>query len=167
LSRPTNKQDLLSQSQRSFDDLMGVVASIPPLDLGLPGVNGKWAVKDVLAHLSAWHALMEGWYTEGMRGRKPEIPAPGFTWKTTPQLNDRIFQDHKGDAPQRAIRNLHGSHARMHQLIAKHSQSELFTKKKYPWTGTTSLGAYFVSSTSSHYEWAIDMIRRWLKSRRK
>lgn len=30
---------------------------------------------------------------------------------------------------------------------------ELFTKRLYSWTGSTSLGAYLVSSTSSHYDW--------------
>lgn len=40
-------------------------------------------------------------------------------------------------------------------LIAGHSEEELFTKKYYKWTNTTSLGAIFISSTSSHYDWAI------------
>ena len=38
-------------------------------------------------------------------------------------------------------------------LIEKHNDDELFTKKKYQWTGTTSLGSYFISATSSHYDW--------------
>ena len=35
------------------------------------------------------------------------------------------------------------------------SNDELFTKGVYKWTGGTSLGSYFVSSTSSHYDWAL------------
>lgn len=30
----------------------------------------------------------------------------------------------------------------------------------YAWTKTTTLGAYFVSSTSSHYDWAMKKLRR-------
>jgi hypothetical protein len=44
-------------------------------------------------------------------------------------------------------------------LIEKHSNDELFTKKKYQWTGTTSLGSYFISSTSSHYDWGLKTVK--------
>jgi hypothetical protein len=44
-------------------------------------------------------------------------------------------------------------------LIQKHSDEELFTKKRYAWTGTTSLGAYMISATSSHYDWALKTMR--------
>ena len=166
MGRPTNKEGLLSQSQHSFDALMAMVGSIAPAELARPGANKEWSVKDVLAHLLAWHVMMEGWYADGMAGRKPQIPAPGYTWKTTPQLNDKIFREHEGDSATVVLKNLKASHARMHGLISRHSQAELFTKKKYAWTGTTSLGAYFIGSTSSHYDWAIDLIKRWLRSRK-
>lgn len=38
--------------------------------------------------------------------------------------------------------------------------AELFEKKRYKWTGTTLLGAYFVSATSSHYDWAYKLIKK-------
>ncbi len=41
------------------------------------------------------------------------------------------------------------------------ADEDLFAKKRYPWTGTTSVGAYLVSATSSHYAWASRLIRKW------
>lgn len=35
------------------------------------------------------------------------------------------------------------------ELINQHNDDELFEKKKYKWTGTTSLGSYLISATSS------------------
>ena len=32
-------------------------------------------------------------------------------------------------------------------------------KKKYEWTGTTSLGSYFISATSSHYDWGLKTVK--------
>ncbi|GAB4430094.1 MAG: hypothetical protein OHK0039_48790 [Bacteroidia bacterium] len=55
---------------------------------------------------------------------------------------------------------LEESHDQMRRLIGAHSDEALFEKKRYLWTGTTSLGAYFVSVTSSHYDWAIKLIKR-------
>jgi hypothetical protein len=51
-------------------------------------------------------------------------------------------------------------------LIEKHTDEELFTKQKYKWTGTTSLGSYLVSATSSHYDWGIKQIKS-LKKKNK
>jgi hypothetical protein len=48
-------------------------------------------------------------------------------------------------------------------LIERHSDAELFTKEHYAWTGRTSLGAYLVSCTSSHYDWALKLVRNGLK----
>lgn len=39
------------------------------------------------------------------------------------------------------------------------SNDELFTKGVYKWTGGTSLGSYFVSSTLSHYDWALKKLK--------
>jgi len=48
----------------------------------------------------------------------------------------------------------------LQDIIRKHSNEELFEKKRYKWTGTTSLGAYLVSATSSHYDWAYKLIKK-------
>ena len=165
MARPSNKESLLNESQKSFDQLLELVDSIPNGEKGIPGVNGEWSVKDVLAHLCAWHSLIETWYIEGMAGNKPEMPAPGYTWKTTPQLNEKIFQDHKNESLDLVFQNLQSSHLKVQGIIKKHSDEELFTKKQYPWTGSTSMGSYFISATSSHYQWAIDLIKKWLKSK--
>ncbi|MVY67466.1 ClbS/DfsB family four-helix bundle protein, partial [Escherichia coli] len=34
----------------------------------------------------------------------------------------------------------------------------------FGWTGTTSLGSYFVSATSSHYEWAAKKTRAYART---
>lgn len=52
-------------------------------------------VKDILSHLEAWYQLLFTWYDLGMRGEKPEIPAPGYTFKTTSELNEKLFQEYK------------------------------------------------------------------------
>lgn len=39
------------------------------------------------------------------------------------------------------------------------SIEDLFDKGRFDWTGTTTLGSYFVSATSSHYDWALKKLR--------
>jgi hypothetical protein len=49
------------------------------------------------------------------------------------------------------------------KIIQKHSDKELFTKKLYIWTGSTSMGSYFVSATSSHYDWLVKKLKKLRK----
>lgn len=57
-----------------------------------------------------------------------------------------------------------GSHRLVMERIEGHDNEELFGRGVYKWTKSTTLGAYFVSSTCSHYDWAMKKIRRHIKS---
>ena len=165
MARPKTKDELLTQSQANYDALLALIAPLSQSDLSAPGVNGQWSVKDVLAHLYAWHTMFFIWYEEGMAGGKAEMPAPGFKWSDTPALNEQIYQQHKDKNYDQVSADLGASHARMMKILQSHTDEELFTKKRYKWTGSTSVGSYAVSATSSHYQWAIDLIKKWFKSR--
>ena len=41
------------------------------------------------------------------------------------------------------------------EMAERYSNEELFTKGVYKWVGGSTLGSYFVSTTSSHYDWAM------------
>ncbi|MCI9384608.1 MAG: ClbS/DfsB family four-helix bundle protein, partial [Lachnospiraceae bacterium] len=41
---------------------------------------------------------------------------------------------------------------------------ELFSKGVYKWVGTSTLGSYFVSTTSSHYDWAMKKLKAHRKN---
>lgn len=165
MPRPKSKPELEKAAQDNFESLMELVNSIDEKDLEKNGVNGEWSVKDILAHLHAWHLMMISWYKEGQKGDKPAIPAEGYTWKDTPALNEKIYNEHKATKLEEVISKFKKSHRDNMKIIKSHSDKELFTKRLLPWTGTTSLGAYLISATSSHYDWAEKLIKKWLKSK--
>jgi hypothetical protein len=164
MPRPPNKQDLRELSEVNFNKLLDFIHEHPddiknktyPHD----ELNDRdKTVSDVICHLHEWHVMMKNWYKVGMSGKKPAIPAEDVTWQTLPVLNHRIWDTYKGTELKKAISLFKKSHKDVMALIEKHTDDELFTKKKYPWTGTTSLGAYFISSTSSHYDWGLKTIK--------
>jgi len=106
---------------------------------------------------------MLDWYDIGMKNGKPDMPAKGYTWKTLPDLNRKIWQDYQYINLEEVKEKLDESYHRVQKLIVNHTSEELFEKKKYNWTGSTSLGAYLISNTSSHYHWAIKLIKKSMK----
>lgn len=164
MPRPKSKEELLSASQEKFDTLLALIGSLREKLKIAGGACGEWAIKDILAHLHAWHEMYLIWYTAGMRNEKVPMPAPGFTWKDTPALNEQIYQKNKDRPYADVFADLKASHEKVMAIVASHSDEELFIKKRYGWTGSTSVGSYTVSATSSHYDWAIKEIKKSLKN---
>ncbi|QIQ21356.1 ClbS/DfsB family four-helix bundle protein [Zophobihabitans entericus] len=166
MPRPTTKDELLTLSTHNFELLFKLIDSVPAEKqmAEFPFEDRDRNIRDVLCHLYEWHLMMLGWYKTGMSGSKPVTPAEGYTWQTIPALNLVIWQKYQNTSLPDAIKLLNSSHQQVMKLIKKHSNDELFTKKYYPWTGTTSLGAYLISSTSSHYDWAIKKIKKYVKT---
>lgn len=165
MARPKSKSELVSLSNKNFSDLIDQIHALPPEKLKgefPPGTMNR-NIRDVLAHLHVWHVMMLDWYNVGMAGRKPSIPADGYTWKTVPALNREIWEKSQGFSLEDCIERIQKSHQKVSALIEKHTDEELFTKKLYPWTGSTSLGAYLISATSSHYDWGLKLIKKATK----
>ena len=70
-------------------------------------------------------------------------------------MNVAIWKRHQKTSLEEATRHLEQSYREVLELIEVLSDDELFTKGVYKWTGGTSLGSYFISSTFSHYDWAL------------
>jgi uncharacterized protein (TIGR03083 family) len=165
MPRPKTQADLLTAMDAELAKLEAQVAQLPPEQLTLPGVTGEWSVKDLFAHLTAWQQLVLGWHAAGKRGETPVTPAEDLTWAQIPELNRRIYEAHKDEPLDEVRAAFSRSAAECRAAVAASDDHELFAPRVYKWTKTTTLGAYYVSATSSHYLWARDEIRKWVKAR--
>ena len=162
MPKPKTKAELLAAGRDNFHKLNALVDSFSEEEQNaeLPEGTLNRNIRDVLAHLHHWHLLMLGWSREGMRGEKPAMPAEGYSWSETPRLNREIQEKYRFLELSEARRLLGESFLEVRGLVEQHTEDELFEKRRYPWTGSTSLGAYLISNTSSHYHWAYKLIRK-------
>ena len=167
MPRPKNKTELTDLSHENFEKLLNYVDSFSEEEVQTefpPGTLNR-NIRDVLAHLHHWHLMVLDWYKVGMAGDKPDIPGKGYNWRTLPDLNKKIQEKYANTDLIKTRELLDNSFAEIQKVIEKHSDEELFERKKYKWTGTNALGAYLVSATSSHYDWAYKLIRRCKKQK--
>lgn len=164
MARPTTKLDLQTAADTEFEKLWTAVSAVPVEERERAGACEDWSVKDLLAHLHAWHEMTLQWEKIGSAGEKPVIPAEGYTFADTPALNEAIYQRTRNDAWEDIEARLRATHAELQSVITRYSNDDLFTKQRFQWTRSTSVGAYLVSATSSHYAWASKLIRKWSKT---
>lgn len=177
MARPTTKKELLDQATMQFEKLQALIASMSEAQQASDfcfqvtdkDKEAHWKrdknLRDVLIHLYEWHQLLLTFVTNN-RGRTkviPFLPAP-YNWRNYGELNRDFWEKHQLTGLVEAKRLLQKSHTEALSLIESFSDEELFTKAYFPWSGTTSVGAYCVSATSSHYNWAIKKLKRQIKA---
>ncbi len=167
MPRPKNKDELLELSNSNFNKMLELIESFGEEEITngkIPFEDRDKNIRDILAHLHQWHLMMLDWYKVGMNGEKPNIPAKGYTFKTTPELNQEIWKKYQTTKYSEILNMIKESFSEIQILINQHTNNELFEKRKYKWTGTTSLGSYLTSASSSHYDWAMKKLRKYKKA---
>ncbi len=166
MGKRLRKRDLLDEIHRERAALDATLALLTPRQMTRPGVTrGGWSVKDILAHLVAWQELNLGWYEAGLRGEKPAMPAPGYTLRDLPRLNQMLYRKHH----RRSLRAIKADYVTYHErvvdLIKTLSDTDLVTLGRFNWTGPSwTLSDYLRACTAAHYLWARTRIRRWWRA---
>jgi hypothetical protein len=95
--RAKTKKELLETIRTTREQLEKKFTKLTPQQMVWPGSMDDWSVKDILAHLVDWEQRLIAWYRAGQQGGVPETPAPGFTWRELPKLNQKGYEQHKDD----------------------------------------------------------------------
>lgn len=180
MARPQNKADLLKAAEDNFNTLKEFCDSMSDAEKNTEfdfssdasKKEAHWGrdknLRDILVHLYEWLVLMEKFVANNQgciqkSGAISFIPAP-YSFKTYGQMNIEIWKNHQKTSLESAWELLETKHKKVISLIEGFSNEELFTKAFFCWTGTSSLGSYFVSSTSSHYDWALKKLKAHRKN---
>lgn len=169
MPRPTTRQELITAAAAQYDKLQSMIDSMPEAmqRAAFAFEDRDKNLRDVLAHLHEWHRMVQRWHQIGcVEGGLPDVPGTGYTWKTLPALNQVIWERYQGVPLAESKALLAESHREVMALIEEHGSDELFSRGVYRWTKSTTLGAYFVSCTSSHYDWAMNKLKKHIRSHR-
>jgi len=165
MPRPTTKPDLIIAANEQFGKLQKMIDSMTEQQQ-----NGNFSfedrdknLRDILVHLYEWHQLLLNWLNANRKGeQKPFLPE-AYNWKTYPDMNVEFWKKHQNTSLNDSKTMLNESHKNVMTLIETFSNDELFIKKYFQWTGTTNLGSYCISATSSHYDWAMKKLKNHIK----
>lgn len=152
--------DLLARNDAELHALLQLIDAIPParLDEEFAGHARDRNVRDVVAHLHAWHLLLERWYAEGSAGRMPAIPAEGYSWRQLGQLNEELRLRWQDTGLDELLVLLRASHEALQAMVAVCDDRELDDPTAFDWTRGSPLGEFVLECGGNHYAWARDAI---------
>ena len=176
MSRPTTKSDLIMAAEENYKKLNSLISNLTEDELSTPfdftkddkKKEAHWRrdqnLRDVLIHLYEWHQLILNWVNANQNGEpKPFIPSP-YNWKTYGEMNMEFWEKHQNTSLLESKEMLNKSHQEVMSLATSLTNEELFSKHVFKWVGGSTLGSYFVSATSSHYDWAIKKLKSHQKN---
>lgn len=160
--RVHSKSQLADATTASWKQLWSMVDSLSINDIEIrkkvPTNSPPRSIKDHLAHLHAWHLLFLEWYSVGKSGTT-ELPAKGYRWNETRELNRKLFDQWKDISYPSIRRRLKLSHNRIIKVVNSTNENDLLSVGIFEWTGNLSLAKYVAANTASHYNWAIKRIK--------
>ncbi|AKL98160.1 ClbS/DfsB family four-helix bundle protein [Endomicrobium proavitum] len=175
MARPTTKTALITAANEQFDKIWKLINSLTDAEQnaafnfgnGFAKKEAHWKrdknLRDILIHLHEWHKLLLNWVNANRNDKvKPFLPEP-YSWKTYGDMNVEFWKKHQTTGYTDSKAMLCKSHKAVLDLIETFSDKELFEKKHFNWTGTSSLGSYCISAMSGHYDWAIKKIKLHIK----
>lgn len=169
MGRPTSKPELISAATENYEQLYELISMLSEKELLIPfkfdekKKEAHWKrdknLRDILTHLYEWHQLLLNWVSSNRNGEdKPLLPQP-YNWRTYGDMNMELWKKHQKTSLEEAKAMLEKSHREVMELIDTFTNEELFTKGVFRWAGNSTLGSYFISNTSSHYNWAIKKLK--------
>lgn len=171
MPRPQTKSDLLEAAELNYNKLLELIDSMAETELNTEfnfssdpkKKEAHWGrdknLRDVLIHLHEWHNLMLEWVANNRAGSRKPFLMEGYNWKTYGQMNLVFWQRNQSVSLEEALEQFKESHQKVIALIESMSNEELFRKNAFDWVGGSTIGSYFVSVTSSHYDWAMKKIK--------
>ncbi|WP_455104631.1 ClbS/DfsB family four-helix bundle protein [Peptostreptococcus sp.] len=176
MPRPRAKKELLTDAKENYEKFNLLISNMTEDELNTPFDFSKdekkkeahWKrdknLRNILIHLYEWHQLILKWVYSNQKGEeRPFLPKP-YNWKTYGDMNVEFWKKHQNTSLECATEMFHKSHRDVLELAETFTDEELFTKEIYKWVGGSVLGSYFVSATSSHYDWAMKKLKTHRKN---
>lgn len=177
MPQPQDKQTLMASAQVDFEALMAAIEAADAETLNTPFVvsdkPAKCAtfqqgadVKDLLVHALEWQRLQSA-FVDNIRKGTPKDFIPDPYRKDYKEMDRVNFEKHRSTTLDSAMAMLRESHAEMLRLMETFSEEELFGKKVFKVTYTTTMAAYFVSVTCSPYAQSLKKLKSHLRDMKK
>ncbi len=164
MSIPPTKTELLAAIRESRAELEELIAALPTPEMEVPGVQGEWSVKDVLAHIAAWERLAEDRIRAARSGGEPAFP-PMKGDEAIDAFNAEVYARHKDVPLDAVLAEFHAAHAALMAQIEALDEETLHQKLPFDWAGNLTYQVVISTNTHWHYPEHSEALAAWMEAR--
>ncbi|HZU66051.1 MAG TPA: ClbS/DfsB family four-helix bundle protein [Ktedonobacteraceae bacterium] len=160
-----NKARLLDEINSNYATLETALASLKQEQMTTPVVTGDWSIKDILAHLAAWHRYLLIHLQAAMRNEEPADK--GFTGGgDTDTMNARFYEQNKIRSLDDVQADFRATYRQVVEAVQALSDEDLFDPQRFAWMKGNALWELVAGNTYEHYQEHLQSIQEWLSKAR-
>ncbi|HEY1351326.1 MAG TPA: ClbS/DfsB family four-helix bundle protein [Ktedonobacteraceae bacterium] len=167
-TNPTNKAELLQHMQDGYTTLVALLTPLSAESMSTPGVNGAWAIKDILVHLTTWQIRMANRLEALARNDETDPNQPAIdTEEKMNRFNDATFTASQSRPLVRVWSDFRSSYQDLLQSARLLSENDLFNPQRFAWLEGSALWENIAGNSFAHYEEHTPTITQWLQDRQE
>ena len=161
MPRPATREALLVELQESWHKLAATLSVVAPEQTQLTCIDGL-TITQLIAVRLWWTRRVNQWIKQGQRNHHPALPAPNYTWRQTPALNNNTAAGNRASLTvlQRRLATAVGTTV---ETINTLSDAELLKVGIFNWTGNWPASRWISVNMTRQYTTARTHIRRALR----
>jgi hypothetical protein len=161
-SIPKSRADLYQLIEANFTKLSELLNELEDRHWSRP-CDESFTVKEIVAIRLWWTRAVCKWVKSSGSGRSISIPASGYTWRQTPELNLSIAAQSSKQTPKQLMGKLKLAKKNVLLVLDELSDKELTNTGVYDWCGKWPIMRWVSVNTSSQYAGAYRLIKKAIK----
>ncbi|NJK70851.1 MAG: ClbS/DfsB family four-helix bundle protein [Thermales bacterium] len=97
-----NTKDLLITTKLELQKLQDTLKDIDEKSSSWTSSEDDSSIKQIIAHRTEWMKMFFVWYQDGVEGKEPQVPAPGYKWNQLKEYNTMIWERDKKNLGMRS-----------------------------------------------------------------
>ena len=166
-----NKSSLLEEMSNGYTTLENILAPLDEAQMIIPGVNGDWSIKDILAHLAAWQNYLLIRLQAAARNEVPAVQgilSDEDEGDAVDKINAGFYEENKSRPLEEVVSDFRTTFRQIVEVVQALSDEDLFEPMRFAWMKGNALWELVPGNTYGHYQEHTGSIQEWLvKSRDK
>ena len=158
---PNSLKDLIKVVQKERTNLETLINKLSDSQKVVPGVEGDWSVKDIMAHISAWEKLAYDRIHATLTGdplKYQVIDGDDFV----DQFNLKVYESNKEIPLNMIAAGFQESHNELLGQIKNLNDEIISQKLPFDWAGDLSIQVLISANTHWHYKEHAESILNWI-----
>src|SRR6266487_483762 len=161
MAEQMDKAKILDEMRTKYAALEDILAPLEEPQMTKEGVNGDWSIKDVLAHITAWHLRLLDRMYAATRNEEPTLSGV-VTDEEVNRLNEQFYKENKSRPLNDVLIDFRTTYPQIVDVVQAMNEEDLIGPHRFAWMRGNPLCYLVAGDTYEHYEEHSQAIQEWL-----
>src|SRR5260370_30538123 len=129
MAEQMDKASILDELRSKYVALEAILAPLDEAQLTTPGVIGDWSIKDILAHITAWHHRLLARLHAARYNEEPTISGPNSE-EEMDRLNEQFYKENKSRPLADVLGDFRSSYLQIVEAVPAMPEEDLIAPRR-------------------------------------